>query len=76
MGLTWYGCQFCSRYFSLLQGQEWLLSIYRTEGYVPVCENAEKKVEWTESKDRKKIVVVSPSLDNVRASPWLPANNY
>ena len=29
VGSTWYGRQFCSKDFSLLQGQEWLPSIYR-----------------------------------------------
>ena len=40
-----------------------------------MCENAEKKMIWTESKDKKKIVAMRPSANNVRASPWLPANN-
>ena len=40
-----------------------------------MCENDKNKVEWTKSKDRKKIVAVSPFANNVRDSPWLLANN-
>jgi len=41
-----------------------------------MCENAEKKEERIESKDIKKIVAMSPFVDNVRDFPWLTANNY
>ena len=33
----------CSRDFSLLQGQEWLPFVYRTEGQVLACGNTERK---------------------------------
>ena len=52
-----------------------LLSIGQ-KGTFMCVEMLKIKMEWKESKDRKKIVAVSPSANVVRASPWKPANDY
>ena len=38
-------------------------------------ENSERKIEQTERKEQERMAV-SPFENKVRASPWLPANNY
>ena len=57
------------------RGRNGSLPSIRQKGRFLRVENAERKMKQTESKEQEKMAV-SPSANKVRASPWLPANNY